>query len=112
MVKATLFVSGEGIVSAAGPLQTCAGHAAGSEAAIHVKKLFNDNECEAALLLIINHQAVFYNISVFSVLCLSFSTILQNTYNALVRLFIIREGEIPSLEGMTQGDPLVMAMYA
>ena len=28
VVKATLFVVGEGIVSAAGPLQTCAGHAA------------------------------------------------------------------------------------
>ena len=53
VVKATLFVVGEGIVSAAGPLQTCAGHAAGSEAAVHVKELFNDNECEAALLLIV-----------------------------------------------------------
>ena len=51
MVKATLFVVGEGIVSAAGPLQTCAGHAAGSEAAFHaMKELFNDNECEAALI--------------------------------------------------------------
>jgi len=47
------FVIGEDtdIVSAVGPLQTCAGHAAGSEAAVHVmKELFDDNECEAALL--------------------------------------------------------------
>jgi len=45
------------------------------------------------------------------VLCPSFSTILHNTYSAPVRLFIVGEGEIPSLEGTTQGDPLAMAMY-
>jgi len=81
-----------------------------------MKELFDDNECEAALLVdasnafnCINHQAALHNISVF---CPSFSTILQNTYNAPVRLFVIGEGEIPSLEGTTQGDPLAMAMYA
>jgi len=49
VAKATLFVIGEDIISAVGPLQTCAGHAAGSEAA--VQELFDDNECEAALLV-------------------------------------------------------------
>jgi len=52
VAKAILFVIGEDIVSAAGPLQTCAGHAAGSEAAVHaMKELFDDNECEAAFLV-------------------------------------------------------------
>ena len=117
VAKATLFVIGEDVVSAAGPLQTCAGHAAGSEAAVHtMKELFDKNECEAALLVdasnafnCINRQAALHNISV---LCPSFSTILHNTYGAPVRLFIVGEGEIPSLEGTTQGDPLAMAMYA
>jgi len=117
VAKATLFVIGEDIISAAGPLQTCAGHAAGSEAAIHaMKELFDNGECEAALLVdasnafnCINRQAALHNISV---LCPSFSTILQNTYSTPVRLFIVGEGEIPSLEGTTQGDPLAMAMYA
>ena len=45
-------------------------------------------------------------------LCPSFSLILQNTYGAPVRLFVVGEGEIPSTEGTTQGDPLEMAMYA
>jgi len=45
-------VNGEDIVSAAGPFQTCAGHAAGSEAAVHaMRELFDDDQCEAALLV-------------------------------------------------------------
>ena len=105
------------VVSAAGPLQTCAGHAAGSEAAVHaMKEMFGDNECEAAILVdasnafnCINRQAALHNISM---LCPSFSLILQNTYGAPVHLFVVGEGEIPSTEGTTQGDPLAMAMYA
>ena len=77
VAKATLFVISEDIVSAAGPLQTCASHAAGTEAAFHaMKELFDDSECEAAFLVdasnvfyCINHQAVLHNISV---LCPSF----------------------------------------
>ena len=34
------------------------------------------------------------------------------TYSAAVRLFVTGEGEIPSIKGTTQGDPLVTAMYA
>ena len=53
MAKATLCVIVEDIiVSAVGPLQTCAGHAARSEAAVHaMKELFEDNECEATLFV-------------------------------------------------------------
>ena len=94
---------------AAGALQTCAGHDAGSEAAIHaMKSIFDDEDTHAALLVdatnafnLINHQAALHNISV---LCPSFSTILNNTYGAPIRLFT-GEGELSSTEGTTQGTP-------
>ena len=57
----------------------------------------------------INHQAALHNVQV---LCPSISNAPNNTYRAPVRLFVIGEGEIESTEGTTQGDPLVMAMYA
>ena len=40
------------------------------------------------------------------------STLLNNTYQIPVRLFITGGEEIESSEGITQGDPLAMAMYA
>ena len=49
----------------------------------------------------VNHQAAFHNISI---LCPAYSTAVQ--------LFVVGEGKIPSTEGTTQGDPLVMAMFA
>ena len=38
IAKAVLFSVGDDVISAADPLQTCAGHAAGSEAAIHAMR--------------------------------------------------------------------------
>ena len=71
-----------------------------------MKELFDDSECEAALLLdasnafnCINHHAALHNISV---PCPTFTNILHNTYSTPVQLFIIGEGEIPSLERTTQ----------
>jgi len=69
--KAVLYAIGDDIVSAAGPLLTCAGHEAGSEAAVHaMKELFGAVTSEAALLVdasnvfnCINHQAALHNIS-------------------------------------------------
>ena len=117
IAKAVLHVLGADIQLAAGALQTCAGHDAGSEAAIHaMKSIFDDDNTHAALLVdatnafnLINRQVALHNISV---LCPSFSTILNNTYGASIRLFITGEGELSSTEGTTQGDPLAMAMYA
>ena len=117
IAKVILHVIGDDIQLAAGALQTCAGHDAGSEAAIHaMKSIFDDDDTQAALLVdatiafnLVNHHATFHNISV---LCPSFSTTLKNTYGAPIRLFITGEGELSSTEGTTQGDPLVMAMYA
>ena len=57
----------------------------------------------------INRQAALHNISV---LCPSLSTVLNNTYQAPIRMIITGSGEISSSEGTTQGDPLGMAMYA
>ena len=112
--KAILYAIGDDIVSAAGPLQTCTGHEAGSEAAVHAMKgLFGAVTSEAALLVdasntfnCINGQAALHNISKL------FSTILQNTQRAPAHLFVVGEGEISSTEGTTQGDPLAMGMYA
>ena len=116
IAKAVLHVLDADIQLAAGALQTCAGHDTGSEAAIHaMKSIFDDDNTHAALLVdatnafnLINRQAALHNISV---LCPSFSTILNNTYGAPIRLFITGEGELSSTEGTTQGDPLAMAMY-
>ena len=74
-------------------LKTCAGHAAGSEGAVHaMKEMFEHSECEAALLVAasnaftcINCQAALHNIS--------FATILHSTYGVPVRLFVVRKGE-------------------
>ena len=43
---------------------------------------------------------------------LAISTILSNTYQKPIRLFVTGGEEIQSTEGITQGDPLAMAMYA
>ena len=58
----------------------------------------------------VNRQAALHNIRV-NCPAIS-STILRNTYQVPMKLFIVGEGEIDSNEGTTQGDPLVMAMYA
>ena len=115
--KAILYSVSDDIVSAVGPLQTCTGHVAGSEAAVHtMRDVFNADDSEGILLVdasnafdSINRQAALHNISI---LHPALSTVLQNTYSATVQLFVVREGEIPSTEGTTQGDPLAMAMYA
>ena len=57
----------------------------------------------------VNRQAALHNIRVIRP---AISTILRNTYQVPIKLFIVGEGEIDSSEGTTQGDPLAMAMYA
>lgn len=81
-----------------------------------MKQIFLDQGTEAALLVdaintfnSINRHSALYNVNV---MCPSLAQVLINTYRHLVRLFITGNGEIPSTEGTTQGDPLAMAMYA
>ena len=68
--KAILAVIKYDILEAAGALQLCAGHEAGSEATIHaMRSVFQDEQCEAVLLVdatnafnSLNHQAALHNI--------------------------------------------------
>ena len=117
IAKAILKVVGDDVKLAAGTLQTCAGHEAGCEAAIHaMKEIESMNQTEAMLLVdatnacnTLNRKAALHNIGV---ICPAISTVLNNTYSKPARLFVTGGDEILSLEGTTQGDPLSMAMYA
>ena len=101
------------IREAAGPLQTCASHGAGAEAAIHgMRELFEEEEAEAVLLInasnafnSMNRMVGLHNIRI---QCPYLSKYLINTYRQQSRLFITGGGEIASMEGTTQGDPLAM----
>ena len=93
-----------------GPLQVCAGHVAGCEAAM--RDLFSDINSEAVLLVYasntfdsVNHQAVLHNIPI---LCPALSMI----YGAPTHHFVTGQGEIFPSEGTTHGDPLAMSLYA
>lgn len=73
------------ILDVTGTLQLCAGQTAGCEAAIHaVRHMFNDNECEAVLLVdatnafnCLNCQTAMRNIRT---LCPLFATPVINIY--------------------------------
>ena len=81
-----------------------------------MREIFTFVDTEAILLVdasnafnAINRQASLHNIQVIYPAIL---TILNNTYQVPIKLFITGEGKIDSSEGTTQGDPLAMAMYA
>ena len=101
---------------AAGPLQLSAGHESGCEAAIHaLNEIFSSLDIDGALLIDasnasnnLNREVPLQNISV---LCPLLATILINTYQSDIQMFISGE-TILSKEGTTQGDPLAMAMFA
>ena len=103
----------EDIQAAAGPLQVCAGHLPGCEAAVHAMHQIFENQ--AALLVdasnafnSLNRQTALLNILH---LCPAISKVLVNTYGDDVQLFL--DGQVLlSGEGTTKGDPLAMAMYA
>ena len=104
------------IQKATGPLQTCAGHLSGCEAAMPaMHQVFEDAEAEGVILVdaanafnCLNRQVALLNIKH---LCPAQSKVLINTYRQHSQLFIDGES-ILSQEGTTQGDPLAMAMYA
>ena len=105
------------IKEAAGPLQTCAGHGAGAEAAIHaMKSIFESEETDAVLLIdasnalnCLNRSVALHNIQI---TCPILSMYLINTYRKPAKLFISGGGMILSNEGTTQGDPLAMPWYS
>ena len=107
----------EEIKEAAGPLQVCAGHSAGAEAAIHgMSQVFEEEGTDGILLIDasnafnqMNRSAALHNIQI---LCKEMALYIINTYRSPSRLFICSGGEILSQEGTTQGDPLAMAWYS
>ena len=114
--KAIANALSDDIQSAAGPLQVCAGHQSGCEAAVHaMRQLFKAPETEAVILVdaanafnSLNRKAALQNIHH---LCPSLAKVLINTYREDIKLFV--DGEtLLSQEGTTQGDSLAMAMYA
>ena len=114
--KAIALTIKEDIQEAAGPLQVCAGHISGCEAAVHAMRQVYDSQQTEAVILVdasnafnaLNREAALRNIQQ---LCPSLSKIIINTYREDSELFI--DGStLYSQEGTTQGDPLAMAMYA
>ena len=107
----------EQIKEAAGPLQTCASHGAGAEAAIHsMREIFEKEETDGVLPIDasntfnnMNRAAALHNIQI---QCPSLSKYIINQYRKELRLFITGGAEIQSQEGTTQGDPLAMAWYS
>lgn len=107
------------VQAAAGSLQVCAGKDGVCEAAIHaMSQLFRDDHTEGELLVdasnafnTISRKAALHNMRL---ICPAITTILENTYQSPVRMFITGEekGKILSTDGTTQGDPLDMVMYA
>ena len=114
--KAIARVLSHEIQEATGPLQTCSGYLSGFEAAVHaMHQVFEDSDAEGVILVdatnafnCLNRQNALINIKN---LCPALSKVLINTYRQHIPLFIDGES-ILSKEGVTQGDPLAMAMYA
>ena len=104
------------ILSSAGSLQLCAGHQSGCEAAVHaMKDIFGEEDTDGVLLIdatnafnSINREVLLHNIRY---ICPPMAIYIRNSYNRYSRLFISGGGEIKSVEGTTQGDPLAMAAY-
>ena len=107
----------EEIKEAAGPLQVCADHSAGSEAAIHaMSQVFVEEGTDGILLIDANNAFNQMNRSValhnIQITCKEMSLYIINTYRSSSRLFICGGGEIFSQEGATQGGPLAMPWYS
>lgn len=104
----------EEIKEAASPLQVCAGHNVGVEAAIHTMSQVFEEEGTDGILLIdasnafkqMNRSAASHSIQITSK---EMAHYVINTYRSPFRLFIC--GETLSQEGTTQEDPLAMPWY-
>ena len=107
------------ITKAAGPLQACAGHKGGVEAAVHaMKKVFDDPHTEAVILVdasnafnSMNRGTALHNMQI---LCPEMATYLINTYRTPPSMYVANSNgvEILSEEGCTQGDNAGMSFYA
>ena len=83
--KCVMDIAKEDVQKAVGNLQVCVGQHTRAEAAIHaMRKLYNDKECEAVLLVdasnafnTLNREAMMHNTGI---LCTTLTTFVQNTY--------------------------------
>ena len=105
------------VVTAAGCSQVCAGLESGCEAAVHtMRNVFSREDTEGILLVYaanafnnLNRKAALHNTGF---ICPTLATVLSNTYQSPIRMFISGGGEVLSNEGATQEDTLGIAMYA
>ena len=105
------------VKEAAGPLQTCAGHGAGAEAAVHaMQEIFQEEGTDGILLIdasnafnCLNRKVALHNVRI---LCPAISTYVINTYRYYSTLYVTGGEKLLSMEGTTQGDPLAMAWYS
>ena len=105
----------EEIKEAAGPLQVCAGHNVGVEAAIHTMSQVFEEEGTDGILLIdasnafkqMNRSAASHS---FQITCKEMAHYVINTYRS-PSVYICGGGETLSQEGTTQEDPLAMPWY-
>ena len=117
MGRSVAKVTGGDVQQAGGTLQTCTGIEAGIEASVHaMARLFDDEECEAVLLVDaenafnrLNRKTALHNMHH---LCPPIARFLKNTYNKPSKLHLGDGTHITSEEGATQGDPASMQMYA
>ena len=116
MGKAILSVIGPEIQAIAGCTQLCARQRSGCEAAVHaMEELMKDESVEGILLVdarnafnSLNREVMLRNIQV---TCPSLAVPVINMYGSNAELFVGND-TILSQEGMTQGDPLSMVVYA
>ena len=117
--KSVMSLLKQEITETAGPLQACAGHKGGTEAAVHaMKTLFENPETEAVLLVdasnafnSMNRGTALHNMQI---LCPELATYLINTYRSPPLLYVSNSDgmNIMSEEGCTQGDNAGMPFYA
>ena len=116
IAKAILTITKADTQEETGSVQLCADQISGTKIAVYtVKTLFQQEDTEAILLVDATNAFNFLNrlIALHNIcqLCPSLSTVLINTYRAPTKLFV-DSSVLYSSEGTTQGDPLVMPMYA
>ena len=99
------------IVTSVGSLQVYARQEADFESVIHaMHAIYEDETCEAALLVDASNAFNSININVFlrsvTIISPAIAIYLKNCYFLHSQLFILGGNEIRSCEGTTQGDPI------
>ena len=99
------------------PTQTCVGMPSACETSVHIMSaLLSTPEVEGILLVdasnafnALNREAALHNVGR---LRPAMRGVIENTYSSAIRLFVSGGGELASVEGTCQGNPLAMALYA